>query len=43
MTALILPILGQLRALLMSAQSWTCDKCRAVNSDSVSSCYRCGA
>jgi len=23
--------------------TWTCDKCGAVNSDSVLTCYKCGA
>lgn len=30
-------------ALLFAAVNWTCDQCRRVNSDSVTTCYNCGA
>lgn len=42
MTALVLPVLARLRALLLAA-NWTCDQCGTVNSDSVTSCYKCGS
>lgn len=42
MIALIRPLLARLRARIAPLANWTCDRCRAVNSDSVLTCYRCG-
>lgn len=43
MIVLAMPFLAQLRMLLMAARNWSCDQCGTVNSDSVTSCYRCGS
>lgn len=42
MSALVLPIWGRIRTWF-AAINWTCDQCGTVNSDSVTSCYKCGA
>lgn len=42
MTTLVMPLFARLRALFATTD-WTCDQCHAVNSDSVTSCYKCGA
>ena len=44
MSALVLPLWTRLRALFAAeSKTWTCDQCGAINSNSVSTCYRCGA
>lgn len=43
MSALVLPALARIRKLFAAAKNWTCDLCGTVNSDSVTTCYRCGS